>query len=172
MRHNETAESLNGGRLERVVEEYEGALLGFAQNKVFNKQDAEEIVNDVFYRFFKHYDPEKGREKTWLYRVTDNLCKDHMRQRHRNNEKAEVVPSMDTNQIPNQPKLKEENDTRIGRLKDFIETLSDEKRAIFKLFYEHWYSQEEIAEMLSIKRGTVAKHISDIKGMAKAFLER
>ncbi|MGD1923721.1 MAG: sigma-70 family RNA polymerase sigma factor [Paracoccaceae bacterium] len=45
-------------------------------------EDADEVIQDVFLRVWRHaskYDPQKARVKTWLYRITVNLCIDRHR---------------------------------------------------------------------------------------------
>lgn len=44
--------------------------------------EAEEVVQDVFVRAWRHahrYDPARAKVKTWLYRIAVNLCIDRQR---------------------------------------------------------------------------------------------
>ena len=46
------------------------------------EDDAEEVVQDVFVRAWRHagrYDPAKAKVSTWLYRIAVNLCIDRQR---------------------------------------------------------------------------------------------
>lgn len=47
-----------------------------------NPEDADEVMQDVFLRVWRHaqkYDPARARVKTWLYRITVNICIDRQR---------------------------------------------------------------------------------------------
>ena len=59
-----------------VFSEYSPRLLGYIQSQVSNREDAEDILQDVFYQLARS-SAEEGSEiervSAWLYRVTRNM---------------------------------------------------------------------------------------------------
>ena len=60
--------------LKRLVEAYSNDLLYYAQYLVRSREEAEEIVSDVFFEVWQHRDrfSEVKNEKAWLLKVTHN----------------------------------------------------------------------------------------------------
>ncbi|MEM0942439.1 MAG: sigma-70 family RNA polymerase sigma factor [Pseudomonadota bacterium] len=55
-----------------------------ARRYLGNPEEAEEVVQDVFLRVWRHagrYDPARAKVRTWLYRIAVNLCIDRQRKR-------------------------------------------------------------------------------------------
>jgi RNA polymerase sigma factor (sigma-70 family) len=68
------AESKN--KLEELIAEYRPRLESFIRKRVANKEDAEDILQDVFYQFVKASDNLSDpieQTAAWLYRVTRNM---------------------------------------------------------------------------------------------------
>lgn len=62
-------------RLDGIVAEYSPRLLGFIKSHVKCREDAEDILQDVFYQLARSYDDEDSgieRVSAWLYRVARN----------------------------------------------------------------------------------------------------
>jgi RNA polymerase sigma-70 factor, ECF subfamily len=68
-----------------VYNEYSAALHTYAFHLLGNREDADDVVQEVFIRAHGHLadlrDP--ARLKAWLYRISTNLCMDHLRRRSR-----------------------------------------------------------------------------------------
>src|SRR4029079_2831331 len=61
-----------GEALRALYRTYAGELLGFALNALGERGAAEEIVQEVFTRAWRHaerYDPARGSVRTWLYQI-------------------------------------------------------------------------------------------------------
>ncbi|MEH6717934.1 MAG: sigma-70 family RNA polymerase sigma factor [Aurantimonas endophytica] len=72
------------GALTQLVSLHGGGLHGFCLRFLGNAADAEEVVQDVFHRAWRHadrYRPETARVATWLYRIAVNRCVDRKRSR-------------------------------------------------------------------------------------------
>src|SRR5919107_2897034 len=71
-----------GEALRELYRAYAGELLGFALNALGDRQAAEEIVQEVFTRAWRHadrYDPERGAVRTWLYQIARHAIIDARR---------------------------------------------------------------------------------------------
>src|SRR3954453_21124488 len=65
---------------------YSGELFGFAVRRLRDRQGAEEVVQDVFTRAWRHagdFDPEISSVRTWLSGIPRNAIIPHERKRGR-----------------------------------------------------------------------------------------
>lgn len=124
-----------------------------------NRQDAEDVLQDVFASVWKSrhtFDPEKGKLSTWLHRITVNEC---MRK------KRKSLQGMDIDEIdlPDAGKSTEEQVMlRFDRerLVKAINSLDVRLRAVLVLRYFNDLSYEEIAAVVGIPVGTVKSRIN------------
>src|SRR5213595_2985553 len=82
MRHL-TGESQAFGTL---VDRYQTRLLNFVYRTVGDRERAEDLVQEVFIRVYRHlhrFDPQK-KFSTWIYTIASNLAKNELRNRSRN----------------------------------------------------------------------------------------
>ena len=71
-----------GEALRALYRTYAGELLGFALNALGERGAAEEIVQEVFTRAWRHadrYDPARGSVRTWLYQIARHAIIDMRR---------------------------------------------------------------------------------------------
>jgi RNA polymerase sigma-70 factor (ECF subfamily) len=74
------------GAFETLVERYQNRLLGILFHLVGNREEAEDLCQDVFLRIYKArkgYRP-KAKFSTWLFTITNNLALNHLRSKGRN----------------------------------------------------------------------------------------
>lgn len=72
MKMNENAEK---GNVEKLVKEYQPRLKSFIRKRVSNEEDAEDILQDVFYQLIKTVENTVNpieQVAAWLYRVARN----------------------------------------------------------------------------------------------------
>lgn len=69
----------------KLVDKYSRGLLSFALKHELNREDALEVVNDVFYKVILHindFDPNKGNKFiTWLFQIAKNSIIDKHRKK-------------------------------------------------------------------------------------------
>ena len=66
----------NKGTVEKLVKEYRPRLKSFIRKRVSNEEDAEDILQDVFYQLIKAVEETVNpieQVTAWLYRVTRNI---------------------------------------------------------------------------------------------------
>lgn len=69
-----------------LVNRHAAAVRALAVRFTGNDADADEIVQDVFFKVWSHargFDPAKAGFSTWLYRIATNRCFDALRRRKR-----------------------------------------------------------------------------------------
>src|SRR4029077_9937779 len=71
-----------GEALRALYRSYAGELYGFALNALGDRGSAEEVVQEVFTRAWRHaeaYDPTRGSVRTWLYQIARHAVIDMRR---------------------------------------------------------------------------------------------
>ena len=107
---------------------------------VGNRQDAEDITQDVMLKLFSKLGSFEGRSsfKTWLVRVTRNACKDWLKKKAISKQYAEAL----AREPQEQSKIEYEEDRVIGLLQE----LSPADREILTLRFVADFSLAEIAD--------------------------
>ncbi len=80
---NLTMEELKNDRIAEVVRKDRGKLLNFIRKRVSNKDDAEDILQDVFVQLTQGYDMISSIDKvtSWMYTVARNKITDLYRKK-------------------------------------------------------------------------------------------
>lgn len=133
--------------LERAMDRYGDTVLRICYVYMKQKEDAEDIFQNVFCRYLtaeKEFESEE-HEKAWLIRVTVNLCKDTLTSFFR----RQVVSLEELEQDFAAPE-EEGKAVRAAVLK-----LPEKYRVPVYLFYFEGYSAGEIAGMLGKKENTI-----------------
>src|SRR5512138_3110134 len=64
-----------------VVQEYQNKVFNLVFRMIGNKEEAEDLAQEVFVTVFRHIDQFRGDAKfsTWLYRIAANHCKNRIK---------------------------------------------------------------------------------------------
>src|SRR5215208_7479063 len=71
---------------QELVERYQTRLLNFIYRTIGDREKAEDLVQEVFIRVYRHlhrFDASK-KFSTWIYTIASNLAKNELRNRSRN----------------------------------------------------------------------------------------
>lgn len=129
----------------------------------------DDIAQDVFitvYRSLKNFRFE-SQFTTWLYRVTVNKCKDHLR---RKSIRRIVLPFRDTQEDPGYEISPESSDTK-SIVRHAISQLPDKMRIPLLLKDIEGFSYQEIAETMQCEIGTVKSRIFRAREGLKKILK-
>ncbi len=74
------------GAFETLVERYQNRLMGILFHLVGNREEAEDLCQEVFLRIYKARKGYRPRAKfsTWLFTIANNLALNHLRSKGRN----------------------------------------------------------------------------------------
>ena len=127
-----------------------------------NSADAEDVLQDVFTKFFysKNKFNNAEHEKAWLIRTTQNACLDLLKKSGRKNVSVEDV----------ELSVYCENDARQDVLRSIF-ALQPRYKCVVLLYYYNGYSVEEIARILRISKSAVKKRLQRGREMLKPELE-
>lgn len=146
-----------------LVERHQDDVFYLALGLLRNRDDAEDVVQDVFIRTYKKLDRFDGRSRlgTWLYRVTLNACRDHQR-RHRFlalRESIGLKPAAEDRWVEGRPDADPERAAASGRLRadvaQALGRLTPAERDVFVLRQLNQLSIRETAEVTGRAEGTV-----------------
>jgi len=146
--------------IEKAVALYGDTVYRCAYTYCGNRHDAEDIMQEVFYRFMTKAPvfAEESYEKAWLLRVTINLSKNYVRSFwYRNvDELKEDVPGLSS------------EETYIW---EKVRGLPLKYRTVLSLYYVEGYSIREIAEILGKKSSTVGTWLERGKALLRKEME-
>src|SRR5215210_5388469 len=134
-----------GEALRALYRAYAGELLGFALNALGERGAAEEIVQEVFTRAWRHadrYDPERGSVRTWLYQIARHAIIDARR-------RASVRPGLPLHEpgAADEPVAKSVEQAMLGwQVAMALERLSPDHRQMIRLAHVQGMTMREIAE--------------------------
>jgi len=146
--------------IENIIEEYGDMVYRLALSRVKNKEEAEDIFQEVFIKVYEKM-PEfvsKEHEKYWIIRVTINISKNSLTTAwHRK------VTTLEKEIVFNEI---EDKDVYFEVLR-----LPLKYRTILQLFYYENFKIEEIADILKVSPNTVKTRLRRAREKLKINLE-
>ena len=143
---------------EAFFREYEKAVFRNAYLITGSREDADDVLQDVFTSVWKSrhtFDPAKGKVSTWLRRITVNEC---LRKRRKDRPAMIRVDPEDIERTGQAPGNAGAED--FEALREAMNTLDARQRAVLVLRYFNDLSYEEIAQSLGVPLGTVKSRIN------------
>lgn len=154
-----------------LVQRYQTRLLNFVYRTVGDRERAEDLVQEVFVRVYRHlhrFDRSK-KFSTWVYTIASNLAKNELRNRSRN--PLVLFQSLQKNWEDEDRPLQFEDPTsrpddlfRKRHLREVVEKsvaqLPEHHRDVFVLRELEGKSYEEIAEITGCNLGTVKSRLN------------
>jgi len=153
---------------ELLVKEHTGKVIGLAWRLVGNREEAEDLAQEAFFRLHRSLPEFRGESlvSTWLYRTTTRLAIDHLRRerirrklfffRKDNDAPDPVELACDYGSNPSRELQSQE---AMRSLRKSLSKLSSRQQVIFTLRHYEGLALKEIAEHLGIKTGTVKAHL-------------
>ena len=148
--------------INRAGEEYADMVRRVCFYHLKNREDTEDVFQNVFLKYMLCDKPFKDREheKAWLLRVAINACKDYVKSFFRRNAiPLETLREMEAGGMEEHREVLEAVLALPGKYKDVI-----------YLHYYEGYSAFEIGRILGKKENTVYSLLSRGRGMLKEEL--
>ncbi len=130
-----------------LVDTHENALIRYAIRLLRSPDVAQDVVQEAFLRYLRKPSTDfKGSEHrgAWLFRVTHNLCIDHLKRESRRGEIYKELEPAHVAKFPHPEILSME---RWERLEGLLERLSVNQRAVILLYFQDKKSYREISEI-------------------------
>lgn len=135
---------------------YSKNLYGVIFNLIRDKEEAEDILQEVFVKIWKNidsYNESKGRFFTWILNIARNTTIDKLRSKGFNNSQKNLSSDNFVHLLDDSNKLTNLIDT-IG-IQEFVKKLKPKCIQIINLLFFQGYTQQEASDELEIPLGTV-----------------
>ena len=167
----------------RLVDRYQHLVINTCYNLIGNRQDAEDVAQEVFFQVYKSARKFRREAKfsTWLYRIAVNRSLNFIRDNKRfrwleslssllegENQRVSDVPASNSDR-PDIALEKKERDAAVQRA---IDSLPAKQRAAFVLHKYEGLSYQEIAEILERSLSSVESLIHRAKSNLQTKLVR
>ncbi len=151
--------------VETVIKEYTPMLYKIAYSYTGTKEDAEDVLQDVFIKYAgqKAFQSDEHR-KAWLIRVTINCGINVAKSTHR----QRTIPMDGKENYLDFGKTQEQSDFDMKRL---VMDLPLKYRASIFLYYYEGYTVEEIATILEKKPTAIYTLLRRARAMLKKIIE-
>jgi len=158
-----------------LVNRYKNYVFTLALRFTKNREDAEEVSQDIFIKAYRSLADFRGASKfsTWLYTIVNTTCITFLRKKKLethslDNEKVfEVADSQDSGMRANLIEQK----SRSVMVTKAIAMLSPDDAEIITLFYKSEQTLEEIAQILGIEPNTAKVRLHRARGRLKEKME-
>ena len=144
---------------ENIYKETSGFVYNVAFRIVNNKQDAEEVAQDVFINIYNNLKTFRFQSsfKTWAYRITVNCAINHAKKmsRERNRIKEYGNNLIQTGEISQVPEAEKRNDGQEEVISSLLGVLDANQKACIVLRNIEGLSYREISDTLKININTV-----------------
>ncbi len=164
----------------RIIDAYQGRVLGFVSRMLPSDEDALDVTQEVFIRAYRNLDRFDSRSslRTWLFKIAHNLCIDSARRRKRSfvlHSTAAGRPDEsewefdDPSAGPEDLVLSDELRQVVSQA---ISEMSEKLREVLLLHEEQEMAYEEIAQTLGIPVGTVKSRLFLARGHLQKAVAR
>ena len=158
-----------------LVERYTSKVFGLARNILGNDRDAEDVVQDVFFKVHRRLETfrEDARFSTWLYRVTFNAAFDRVKKRRADRailaEDFQKLPVEAPEDGPAEQATRRDLRSEVRRA---MAGLPEKFRTVLVLRELEGMAYEDISQTLGISKGTVESRLFRARARLKEALER
>ncbi len=139
----------------RALEEFEGALIGYAASILRDADRARDVVQDTFIKLYEQ-EPDKVNTalKAWLFTVCRNRCFDILRKEKRmtNMDDEHIERVQDGAEDPSEVAARSDQHGEVLR---FLERLPANQREVIRLKFQGEMSYKEISEVTQLSVSNV-----------------
>ncbi len=147
----------NKEALKFIYEKYKRSLLKLIWYYVNNKEDAEDILQTVFYKVIKNIEKfslKKGASfKTWVFRIAINSCKDFLKKK-----RSISLNDIEITAVSNIEKV--EDKILIEKILNALNKIDLKYREVIMMIYLENMKYEEVADILNKPVGTIKSRLN------------
>ena len=155
-----------------LIERYEAKMKRYARRFLFDYEEAEDLVQEVFLKVYINIQNFKTSKKfsSWLYRIAHNEFINAIKKKGK-----EPIPFFDSDLLFPHPVSKEDTIEKIDKtelrimLDKYLNKLKPKYRESIVLYYFEELSYQEIADVLHIPTATVGIRLRRGKKIMKSF---
>lgn len=149
--------------IEETIEVYSNMVYRIALTRVKTKEEAEDIYQDVFFKFSSKLPEFKTEEhkKAWIIRVTINISNNYLKSAWKN-KNVELNEDI----IYEEKKFEE-----LNNVYEEVKKLPQDYQTVIYLYYYEGYKVSEISKMMSKREGTIKTWLSRARDILKESLK-
>ncbi|NIM57467.1 MAG: sigma-70 family RNA polymerase sigma factor [Candidatus Aminicenantes bacterium] len=162
-------------------------LTSLYQKKVFllaysffrNKEDALDIVQETFLRFYEKVKMfQRGKNfQSWILQIAKNLCVDYYRKNYGKSKEWDRSKPVDEMNLPVQNSYDPQPSSDLREIINAcLKKLAEKQRMIFVMRHYNQLKYREIAQILDISLGTAKslhfKAVQNLRGLMAPYLGR
>ncbi len=135
-----------------------------------NQQDAEQWMNDGFYKIFTRIDQfeYKGSFEGWMKRIVVHTCLDNLRSAiHKHSSQLDEIDEQKAAYLKDNDLHGPIQNLSYKELVALIHSLPTMHKTVFNLYVFDGYSHKEIAVKLNIKEGTSQWYVNQARELLK-----
>lgn len=159
-----------------IVKRYQNFVFSITLRYTENREDAEEISQDVFIKCYRSLADFRGDSKfsTWLYTIVTTSCITFLRKKKLDthsldNERVfELADSQDSGFRANQVEQK----SRVAMVNEAIKLLSPDDAKMITLFYKGEQTLEEIGKIMGIEPNAAKVRLHRARQRLKEKMEK
>ncbi len=156
-----------------LVKAYETSVFHIVMGFVHQKEDAEDITQEVFVKAFQSLDRFAGRSSfsTWLYRIAIHTSLNELKRRKRRtlwSMAADMLQLPSTNKNPEQALAEK---TEQDEIRKAIDRLPEKQRMAFILSRYEELPQRDVALIMEISEGAVEQLLLRARDNLKKTLQ-
>ena len=165
-----------------IVAEHQDMVLNTCYRFVLNREDAEDIAQEVFLEAYRSLESFRQESKlsTWIYRIAVTKSLDHLRKKKRKKRFSSLKRVIGVNNpveeitLPSQETPAEvfSGSERAEILQNALDSLPDNQKTAFLLSKYDGYSNQEIAEVLHTTVSAVESLVHRAKKNLQKKLEK
>lgn len=141
-----------------IVDRYKTRVFTLAYRMLTSREEAEDISQEVFikvYKSLKTFDTGRTKLSTWIYRITYNLCVDHLRKRRETAPLDEGIPAA-SSECPEELSISSDS---ARKLHQAVQQLPEEYRVPLILFHFYELSYQEICTIMDVPMSIVKNRL-------------
>lgn len=150
-------------------------MFNYSQSRIYSKEDAEEITNEAFFRFWKVWDKfsEKSdpERKKWMYTAIDKITSEY---RRKNKVKTVDVEDLDmlTSEIDDSINTTIDKLITDGYTERIHQILSEKEWLLFDLVFIQDRSYPEVAGYCQIREDTLRARIMRLRQKLEKYKDK
>lgn len=171
--HNILEQLSNGDEraFEQLFRAFYAPLCGYANKLLKSSDDAEEVVQAVFFKLWERRADLQIETsfKAYIYRAVHNACLNQIKHEQVKQQHAAYVKATELEGVDEDPVEQKELEQEIGRA---IEQLPEKCREVFELNRFEGLKYREVAQMLNISEKTVENQMGKALKLLRTSLGR
>ena len=156
---------------EKLIQRHYLSVYHFSFKWCRNKEDAEEIAQEVFIKLTRKLKTFKHRSsfRTWLFRIVINTAKDYSK---KNSTRKLYEAAYENEKVGDNPGYVNEDTAEADRLYSLIDRLPDKQKAALMLVAAEGLSHSEAAKILKCREKTISWRIHQVRNRLKAAFSK